>query len=152
MSENQHVETHGQATELSEDMAEKTDVVSDGTESDVSEFAKRTLQLESELEALKEECKAEQGRALRAMADFENFRKRKENEVEQFKQYANEKLIVEFLPVIDSFDRAFEQAGTEQSPELMAGFQLIHKQFLSILDKLGVSPFDSLNQPFDPNV
>ena len=146
MSENQ---THN-ATELSEDIANDTTETETGP--DMSDIAQRAQQLESELETLKQACKAEQERALRALADFENFKKRKEAEVDQFKQYANEKLILEFLPVVDSFDRAFEQAGTGQGEEMLSGFQLIHKQFLSILDKLGVSPFDSLNQPFDPNL
>ncbi|NBV82713.1 nucleotide exchange factor GrpE [bacterium] len=92
----------------------------------------------------------EKDRALRSRAELENFRKRKEAEVDAFRQYANEKLIVEFLPILDSFDRAMESLNDPNAAALVEGVLLIQKQFVTTMEKLGVTGFESLNQQFDP--
>jgi molecular chaperone GrpE len=61
-------------------------------------------------------------------------------------------LILEFLPVLDSFDRALQSNGDENKDAMIEGVQLIYKQFESTLDKLGVTPFESLNNRFDPSL
>lgn len=94
----------------------------------------------------------EKEKALRARADFENFRKRKDAEVDSFRQYANEKLIVEFLPVVDSIDRALESMSNPDASPVVEGVQLIHKQLITTLEKLGVSSFASIDAKFDPNL
>lgn len=93
----------------------------------------------------------EKEKALRARADFENFRKRKDAEVDSFRQYANEKLIVEFLPVVDSIDRALESMSNPDASSVVEGVQLINKQLTTTLEKLGVSSFASIDAKFDPN-
>lgn len=108
--------------------------------------------LESQVAELTKKVAQEQERALRARADLENFRKRKEAEVDAFRQYANEKLIVEFLPIVDSFDRALESFNDPSIAALVEGVQLIHKQLMTTLEKLGVAAFDSIHTPFDPNI
>lgn len=82
-----------------------------------------------------------QERVLRAHAELENYKKRKEQEVTEFKKYAAEKMIAELLPVLDSFDRAVEHAeqhSEESHEETVNGFLLIQKQFHSMLEKAGV--------------
>jgi molecular chaperone GrpE len=115
--------------------------------------------LEVEIEELKEEAKKaqeelvqEKEKFLRAYAEQENFKKRKEQEFETFCKYAGEKFVTEMLPVLDSFDRACEHAGEDKkNKELVAGFTLIQKQFHTVLEKLGVKPIDAVGKPFDPN-
>ncbi|MGE4170409.1 MAG: nucleotide exchange factor GrpE [Candidatus Margulisiibacteriota bacterium] len=106
--------------------------------------------LEAEITGLKEQVAIEKDKALRAAAELENFKRRKENEVEQFKKFALERFVLELLPVLDSFDRAASANTDEQN--LKEGFELIQKQFQAVLEKLGVSPFEAVGTPFDPNL
>lgn len=104
------------------------------------------------IQALKEEIQAEKDKALRAYAELENFRKRKEAEVESFKKYAQEKFILGLLPVLDSFDRACEHGKSQtQAQEIMEGFMLIQKQFHAVIEKSGVVAIEALDQQFDPH-
>ena len=103
------------------------------------------------LEGLFEAVKSEKEKALRAMAELENFKKRKDQEVEMFKKFAHERLIQSLLPIMDSFDRACDYLG-EDVPEKFKGFLLIQKQFYDTLEKFGVSAIACVDQPFDPNM
>lgn len=91
--------------------------------------------------------------ALRYMADLENFKKRKNNEVDSFKKFAKEDAIREFLPILDNFTIACEHAQKEDQnqQETIKGFVLISKQIESVLEKLDVKVINSLNEKFDPN-
>ena len=102
-----------------------------------------------QIEGLQLDLQTEKDKALRAMAELENFKRRKEQEVETFKKYAQEKAILELLPVLDSFDRACDYVG-EDLAEKVKGFLMIQKQFHAVLEKLGVICIDAANQPFDP--
>ncbi len=88
------------------------------------------------------------------MAELENFKRRKEQEVEQFKRFAKEKSVVELLPILDSFDRACAHLDgqTAADQEQVSGFLLIQKQFHHVLEKWGVTPIETEGQAFDPHL
>jgi molecular chaperone GrpE len=92
-------------------------------------------------------------RVLRLRADFENLRKRIEQEREQYYRHATASLVCRLLPVIDNFERAMasmRQNGDGNS--LMEGVALIHRQFLEELRREGLRPVESVGQAFDPAV
>ncbi|HWC06322.1 MAG TPA: nucleotide exchange factor GrpE [Gemmatimonadota bacterium] len=113
---------------------------------------------EESLEALRAERDARareaadlQDRYLRTLADFENFRRRTGREREDWRRQAQEALLQEILPVLDNFDRALAAPptpGTDQA--FRAGVELIHRNFLGALERVGVRPFTAVGQPFDP--
>ena len=89
---------------------------------------------------------------LRALADFDNYKKRTAVEREQFVQFANETLIKELLPVIDNFSRAMAAAEKVNAGEEMnKGLALIKKQLEDVLKKHGAEEIEALGKPFDPN-
>jgi len=93
--------------------------------------------------------------SLRSLAELENVKRRKEQEKLDAIKYANEKLIMELLPVLDSFDLAMSQSNMTESDEVKAvitGFEMIKKQIEQFLDKCGVERIVALDQPFDPNL
>ena len=93
--------------------------------------------------------------SLRSLAELENVKRRKEQEKLDAIKYANEKLIMELLPVLDSFDLAMSQSNVTESDEVKAvitGFEMIKKQIEQFLDKCGVERIVALDQPFDPNL
>ena len=90
---------------------------------------------------------------LRAAADLENFKKRAQKEKEEVQRFGSEKLLKDFLPVLDNLDRALEhaKAGTEQDA-FRQGVAMTRKMFEDALGKNGVKPFSAKGKPFDPNL
>ncbi len=89
----------------------------------------------------------------RSQADFVNFKKREEEDKKEFVQFANERLILEILEILDSFDRAFidEEKWKILDNNIKEGIELIHKQLLKILKKNGVEESGFLDEEFDPS-
>lgn len=88
---------------------------------------------------------------LRRQADFDNLRRRVENERADFTRYAAMETIGELLPLIDDFERALEAAPSEED-DFVRGIEIIYRRFLSTLEKAGLEPIESVGKPFDPNV
>jgi molecular chaperone GrpE len=92
-----------------------------------------------------------QERLLRLHAEFENYRKRMAREKADFLKFANEGLILQFLPVLDNLERAISSARAEVgSTPLVEGIEMIARLFRSTLEKVGVKPMESLGRHFDP--
>jgi len=106
---------------------------------------------EKELETLKKQLEQEKDRCLRLNAEFENQRKRLQKEKEEFVKYANEKLIIELIDIMESLERGLENAkGSSNKEKLIQGMELIYKQFKNVLEKNGLVPIKALGEKFDP--
>ncbi len=115
---------------------------------------------ETELEALRAEAETKgreaaeaQDRYLRALADFDNFRRRVAREREEWRRQAQEEVLRQILPVLDNFDRALAVPAAHPAAGdggFRAGVELIRRDFLAALDRLGVRPFPAVGEPFDP--
>jgi molecular chaperone GrpE len=110
----------------------------------------------SETEKLKAERDALLDRLARLQAEFDNARKRAVREQQDFREYAATDVIKNFLPVLDSFERALKVAGesgsNSNSNEFRNGIDLIYRQFQDALQKSGVQPIIAVGQPFDPRI
>lgn len=111
-------------------------------------------QLQADLDKALCEAKAHQEQYLRTLADMENLRKRTQREKEELGKFANENILREILPVIDNLERAVEHAELAEMGEtgagLLEGVQMTLEQFSQVLSRFGVTPVESLGQPFDP--
>jgi molecular chaperone GrpE len=108
-------------------------------------------QTDAELESLRNEAAEHRDRALRAQAEFDNFRKRITREREEERRRAGERLVAEMLPAIDNLERAIEHtAAGGDLKHLLAGVEAVHTQILSVLGKEGVTVIDPMGQHFDP--
>lgn len=92
---------------------------------------------------------------VRAMADFDNYRKRVAKEYLEKEVEANRNLIAKLLPVLDNLDRAIEVSrnGAENDEALRSfhqGIQLIDQQIHNVLENEGLKPFSSKGEEFDP--
>jgi len=90
---------------------------------------------------------------LRKAADFENFRKRMNQEKQSAIEYANQSLLLDIIPLIDNLERAI-QAGESSSDyaTFLDGVKMIEKQLTTQLEsKWGLKRFASAGEPFDPN-
>jgi molecular chaperone GrpE len=118
----------------------------------IARLTREKNRLDKENADLAEQAREHKDRWLRAAAEFENYRKRSSREWELLKQQSKSEVILEVLNSLDDFERAFAVvAGTDDS-EFVQGIRLIYNNLLSGLQKLGVSEFQALHQPFDPNV
>jgi molecular chaperone GrpE len=107
----------------------------------------------ADLQKLKEERDGLQDRLLRKHAEFENYKKRIERERSEYVQFASAELMKELLVAMDSFDLAVRTAAAEGSAgqNMLAGLDLIYKQFQDTLARFGLKPVEALGQVFDPN-
>ena len=80
-------------------------------------------------------------------ADFDNYRKFFEKEKEKIIELANENLIKEFLVINDDFEKALQSIENEKNKK---GLELLHKNFLKILENHGVKKIDALGKIFNP--
>jgi len=89
----------------------------------------------------------------RTQADFVNYKRRNEQERQEFGKFANSQLILSLLPVLDDLERAFESA-TPQVARLkwVEGIRLIDRKLRAALEAHGVSQIKALGEPFDPNL
>lgn len=89
---------------------------------------------------------------LRKQAEFENFRKRGEREMQEAYLRARSDLVTDLLPIVDNFDLAMHHAENAGADVIHEGLQLIYKQFMDTLGRFGLEPVDAGGQPFDPEL
>ncbi|EKP0260131.1 nucleotide exchange factor GrpE [Aeromonas sobria] len=127
---------------------EPTDV-----DSEVTAEQARIAELEAQLEAAQQSSLEERERAIRAVAEMENHRRRAAQDVEKAHKFALEKFAGELLPVLDNLERAIELADKENEAlkPMIEGVELTLKSMQSGVAKFGLVALDPTNQPFDPN-
>ena len=89
---------------------------------------------------------------LRRQADFDNYRKRIEKERSEDSKRATARVIEGLIPVIDSFESALAAHREKEYENYRKGFELIYKQLLENVTKLGAERIDPLGKPFDPHL
>ena len=120
----------------------------------LNEIQQQLLDITKERDELQTFAEEAKDQSLRSLAELENVRRRKEQEKNDAIKFANEQLIIDLLPILDSFDLAINQMDSKDSnlESLVAGVQLIKKQLDQFLNKFGVVPIAAIDQPFDPNL
>lgn len=124
------------------------------------EAAEMSESTSEDVETLKREGEQWKGKAdeylagwQRAQADFENYRKRAEQERSEQVNWANAALIKKLLPVLDDFDRSFTNLPPEvKEPDWVEGFKLIHRKFLGLLESEGLVEVECVGEEFNPAV
>ena len=131
--------------------------------------------MKEELEKTKSEAKANYDKYLRAVAEFDNYRKRIQKENEEFKEYAQASLLLDLVPVLENFSRAIfhiesnelvipekedksnEPAAASELPSnhlklnWLQGIKIIYNQIKDILAKYGFQEYSCIGQEFYPN-
>ena len=113
-------------------------------------------EVESEIDTLQAEIAGLKDKYARVHADFDNIKKRLEKEKYQALEYAQEKFAKDLIPVVDALGMAIDATNSEADAEellekLKEGVELTLKQFLSVLEKQGITQVGE-DEPFDPNI
>ena len=89
--------------------------------------------------------------AQRAQAELANYRKRVDDERLTQQQYANSRLIIRLLPIVDELEMALEHSGDmEINASWLDGIKLIHRKVIQMLEAEGLHKIDAIGQAFDP--
>ena len=116
--------------------------------SDMDMLSSRVTELENSVNQLKDQL-------LRKAAEFENYKKRIENDSVNLIKFASEDLILKLLPVLDDFERSLKakshpgDEGNEPST-FFKGVELIYMKLKKILETSGVREMEVAGKPFDP--
>ncbi|MBQ6458310.1 MAG: nucleotide exchange factor GrpE [Exiguobacterium sp.] len=125
-----------ESTESNEDEVLNTEIVEESSEG---------TDLQKEIEALK-------ASELRIRADFDNFRRRTNEENAKRVKFASQSVIEKLIPLIDNFERALQvNATSEDAKQIQSGVDMIHRQLLDVLNAEQVEVIEAVGQPFDPN-
>ncbi|MBQ6969952.1 MAG: nucleotide exchange factor GrpE [Synergistaceae bacterium] len=118
--------------------SEKTEETDNEVAAEVEEKEKE----ESEIESLQRQLKT-------VTADFYNFRQRAAKERQEIRQRSKEEIIAAILPVLDNLDRAL--TASSQDPQgIIKGVEMVQRQFVAVLEELGVSVIKTEGESFDP--
>ena len=139
---------------------EETKTVENAENAEVIESvvpADPVAQLEADLGVAKAEAAEWQDRFLRKAAEFENYRKRMDKEKIEAKAYAQSSILTEFLPIADACHRALSIFANNQETEgnlkqYKEGVELLYRQVLDALNRVGVVAMQTEGQPFDPHL
>ena len=89
---------------------------------------------------------------LRRQADFDNYRKRIEKERAEDSRRATARVVESLIPIVDGFEHALGAHKEDEYASYRKGFELIYKQLLDNLARLGVERVEPLGKPFDPHM
>ncbi|MEW5854584.1 MAG: nucleotide exchange factor GrpE [Myxococcota bacterium] len=134
VSDNTLPEEQREAVQEGRERAEQDDVVA---------LQARVAEAERQAAELKD-------RLLRQAAETENYRKRVRKELDEAEARGRDRLLADMLEVVDNLQRALSHAPADDV--LAQGVRMVEKQFLGVLSRYDVTPFDSVGQPFDPSL
>ena len=125
------------------------------TEEETAEEASEEVQDKKENDKeskLQEEYDKLNQQYIRLAADFDNYRKRQEQERENLIKFGAESVLKKMLEVLDNFERG-EKAleSVEDCEKVKESFNLVHKQVIETLAKLGLEEINAIGEEFDPN-
>jgi molecular chaperone GrpE len=103
-----------------------------------------------EVERLREELRREHDKLVRALADFDNYRRRVERERASAARSGKREMILRLLDVLDDFDRALGQVEGAAASAFVTGVQVLHRKLLGVLESEGIEAMESLGTSFDP--
>ena len=142
----------GRTPEMNDDLRASGAETPDGetaaaSEADASSSpSARERELEDRVAALNE-------KHIRLLAEYDNYRKRTAREMEMVIDVASERLVREFLPILDNLDRATEHRTDKTTFEdYVKGIALIEEQLRKVLARTGLQKMDVVGEVFDPAV
>lgn len=112
---------------------------------------------EAELESARDEAARNLAEARRWQAEFENYRRRQQRDMDEMRARAGERIVHELVPVLDDLDRAIDHtlgsaASGAELEQLLKGVEMVRSRIQSVFAQEGVEVVDPFGQPFDPHL
>lgn len=148
--ETQAAETSGEEVSAEpEATATVEGVVVEEATTDAEAVEEAGSSLEEELAAAKSEVADWQGKFMRLHAEWDTYRRRTNEQREQEKARAAEKLVTNLLPVLDDFERTIDYASKNGEVGLLSGVEAVHNKLIDVLGKEGVQMLNPKGEAFD---
>jgi molecular chaperone GrpE len=119
---------------------------------DEAKFASDSAAADSEITKLSADLNELRQTLMRRQADFDNYRKRIEKERAEDSKRHTARVVESLIPIIDGFEHALAAHREAEYENYRKGFELIYKQFIDNVTRLGVERIDPLGKPFDPHL
>ena len=126
----------------------KDDVVPKGKKISKKKVKKKSS---SDLKKLNVELNELKDKHLRLKAEFENFRRRKSDEISNILRYDGENIISEFLPILDDIERMISSTDGEKD-SLSEGMSLVKNKINKFFENLDIKPFGDVNEKMNPEI
>ena len=136
--------------EIPEEEAVTEEAAEASAEDDASEKDEAAEQAKA-AEEKKEPEEDNDARYMRLAADFQNYKRRVEKEKSDIYQYANEKIALDIIEVMDNFERALAHSAECADKQFAEGVNMIYKQLKTVLDKNNIIAIEDEGHEFDPN-
>ncbi len=133
-----------------ENTEEKEQIIDEAVNNETAEEAEETPAEISREEELENEITSLKDKLLRNVAEFENFKKRTAKEKEELFSMGFCSAIEKLLAVKDNLERAISTMEGADATAISDGVVMIDKQFLDVLEELGVTAIPSVGEKFDP--
>lgn len=134
-----------------EEVVEQTEVVEENEQQEVVEELTKEELLQQQIENLEQQVKDSEDKYLRLYAEFENFKRRKNQEIETNNIYKSQKVITEILPSLDNLERALQiESDNEEVETLLKGVTMVYEGLQNTLKQEGVEVLETEGQVFDP--
>lgn len=133
-----------------EENKQAEEVKTEQEETKAEETSEETKQDNSELQEKYDKLNQQY---IRLAADFDNYRKRQEQERESLIKYGTENALKNLLGVLDNFERGRKALeNVDDCEKVKESFNLVHKQVCEALTKLGLEEIKAIGEEFDPNL
>ena len=144
--------TTSSETEHEPDREQQTGAEQVGEKVQAEEVAGAIQKLQDQLKSKEEEAKETYDRLLRVSAEFENYKKRAAREMDDFRKFANQSLLKDFLAVVDNLELAMKSAESEREIDqrLLEGLVMTLKEIHRIFERFDVKAIEAVGKPFDP--
>jgi len=121
-------------------------------EESISQEQDSIVELKKALAGAEEKAKTYLADAQRERADYQNLKKRTDQEKQEYQSWANAELMRLLLPIVDDMERAFNMVDPNfKDSTWVEGFRIIQRNLQDILRTHGCTPIECVGQPFDPN-
>ena len=108
--------------------------------------------IKSELAEQSAELDQKSDKNVRLLAEFDNYKRRTQEERTKLFKYAGEELAKAILPILDDLHRTMESDGKGKARSILEGIELIVAKLDKTLEEQGIVPFDSVGQDFDADL
>jgi len=135
-----------------EDISKENEVKNPFAAGEECEILDENKSNENQEVTIEEEFEKLKNQYLRLAADFDNYRKRQVQERESLLKYGAEDTLKKLLPILDTFERAQKSFSEMDDPEkIKESFDVLRKQFVEALEKVGLQKIETVGKEFDPN-
>ncbi len=136
------------------ELAEEAKAAEEAAEAETEDKASEEQEAAENAETAEEKKEHEEDndtRYMRLAADFQNYKRRVEKEKSDIYQYANEKIALDIIEVMDNFERALMHSTECADKQFAEGVEMIYKQLKTVLDKNNIIAIEDEGHEFDPN-